>query len=150
MPLWPESQSIAASLSLPADALQRSFLLIPAVFSLVAACAPVTSLDGQRMPMRSDAFSEYVESVFRQQNDVATQLAFALDREEFDSPSYVLLEAAELGLLEACAGLNDLAVRRRDGSSAGGLGAARAARRAPACEQAAVEAQAVIDGLGDS
>ncbi len=96
------------------------------------------------MGMRSDAFAEYVEFVFRQQNEIGTELAFALDSVEFDSEQYLMLEAAELALLEACMGLNELAVRGQNGRSAGGLGAARAARRAPECERAAVAAQAAI------
>jgi hypothetical protein len=114
------------------------------MLGVTAGCAAVTSLDGERMSMRSAAFASYVEAVFRRQNEVATELAFALDSAPFDSARYRQLEAAEAALLDACDGLNLIAERRRDGEGAGGLRAARAARKAPECERAALSAAGVL------
>jgi len=114
------------------------------MLGFTAGCAAVTSLDGERMTVRSATFASYVEAVFRRQNEVATGLAFALDAEPFDSARYRRLEAAESALLDACDGLNVIAERRRDGEGAGGLKAARAARKAPECERAALSAAGML------
>ena len=113
----------------------------------LAAIAPgcaVTSVDGERMRPGSDAFSSYVEAVFRRQNEVATALSFALDDEMPNTPRFEALEAAETELLTTCRGLNELARRRRDGASLNGMGALRRAREAPACERAAAAAAALL------
>jgi hypothetical protein len=104
--------------------------------AFLGACASVTSVDGTRLRMGSDAFAAYVESVFRAQNTVATELAFALDEADPGTERFERLETVETELIAACAGLNELAVRRRDGRAAGGLRGAGAARSAPACERA--------------
>lgn len=109
-----------------------------------AACVSVTTLDGERLAMTSPAFRAYVESVFRAQNRVATELAFALEAAGSDSAGYAMLESAEIELIDACAGLNEIAVGRRDGTGRGGPGRAEAARRAPDCERAARAAEAAI------
>jgi ABC-type uncharacterized transport system permease subunit len=101
----------------------------------LAGCA-VTSIDGVRMPLGSDSFADYVEAVFRGQNELATAIAAAIDDLSPGSERYAVLENAELELLAACRGLNQLARARRDGESAGGLGGLKRAREAPACERA--------------
>ena len=53
----------------------------------LSACA-VTSADGRRMSPRSDAFADYVEAVFRRQNEVSGELAFALDELDVDTNLY--------------------------------------------------------------
>jgi hypothetical protein len=92
----------------------------------------------------SDAFSNYVEAVFRRQNEIATELTLALDDEDPKSDRYVLLEDAELELLTACQGLNQLATRRRNGEAVGGAGALKRARQAPECERATASAAALL------
>ena len=83
--------------------MRRSIVTIMiSMLGVTAGCAAVTSLDGERMSMRSAAFASYVEAVFRRQNEVATELAFALDAAPFDSARYRQLEAAETALLDAC------------------------------------------------
>lgn len=106
-------------------------------------CA-VRSLDGERLPVRSEAFADYVETVFRRQNEVATELAFAFDDLDPGSELYARLENAESALLDACRGLNQIAQRRRDGDPLGGLGALSRARQAPACERATLAAEAAL------
>ena len=109
----------------------------------LSGCA-VTSLDGQHMVPGSDEFADYVELVFRRQNAVATELALALDDVDPASDRYTELEAAELDLLTACRGLNEIASSRRDGDDARGLAALRRARQAPDCERAAEAAAAAL------
>lgn len=106
-------------------------------------CA-VTSVDGRRMSLRSESFADYVEAVFRRQNDVAAELAFEIDELADDDPGYETLEAAEFELMSACRGLNQLARAQRAGESPGGFGALKRARSAPACEQAAEKAHALL------
>jgi hypothetical protein len=110
----------------------------------LSACA-VTSLEGERLPVRSEAFAAYVEAVFRRQNEVATELVFALEKADLDGERYRRLEAAELALLGACRGLNEIAQRRRDGDDGGGLAALRRARQAPECEAATLDAVEVLE-----
>lgn len=100
--------------------------------------------DGRRLRPGSDAFANYVESVFRLQNEAATELALALDTEDPGNTRYEALEDAELDLLRACRGLNELAARRRDGESPGGAGALRRAREAADCERAAIAAAELL------
>ena len=110
------------------------------ILGTVAGCA-VTSVEGRRMGVGSDAFADYVEAVFRRQNETATALGFALDGEAPGSERYRALEAAELNLLTACRALNELASAARAGESRRGPGSLRRARQAPECELAAIAAE---------
>lgn len=114
-----------------------------AIVALVVGCA-VTSVDGVRLRPGSDAFSDYVESVFRRQNEIATELALVLDDEPPETERYGTLEDAELELLRACRTLNELAEAQRDGESPGGIGALKRARLAPDCERATQHAAGVL------
>lgn len=116
---------------------------------LAVGCAPVTTLDGERLALTSEAFRTYVESVFRKQNAVATDLTFALEDEGLSEADSAVLESAEAALLAACEGLNELAAERRDGEKPGGIRAAKAARQAPQCELAARNARAALDLVGE-
>lgn len=115
----------------------------------MSGCASVTTAGGKTLRVRSDAFAAYAEGVFREQNRIASRLAFALaDLDETSGPRYDSLTSAEDALLDACAGLNDVAARVRDGRNAGALRGLRAAREAPACERAATAAKAVLNDKG--
>ncbi|HEX6993757.1 MAG TPA: hypothetical protein VF339_06375 [Gammaproteobacteria bacterium] len=118
--------------------------LVAAAAAAVVGCAPVTTLDGERLPVRSDEFAAYVEDVFREQNRVASALAFAL--EDATDPARIdALETAEDALFAACDGLNALAAARRDGERTGPFRSLEAARRAPECERAAADARRILD-----
>jgi hypothetical protein len=119
---------------------------IPAILMLclgLAGCA-VTSADGERLRPGSDAFADYVEAVFRRQNQLQIELALALDDANPDSERYQALEVVELELLTICRPLNELAAQRGAGESTGGPGALKRARQAPACERAAEKAAALL------
>jgi hypothetical protein len=130
-------------MSRPFGPTRRLSFALAGLLLCLAGCA-VTSGGGQRLRPGSDAFAAYVEAVFRRQNEVATELSDALDRADPDSAHYDRLEDAELDLLIACHGLNELAQRRRSGERVGGFGALRRARRAPDCERAAEAAAALL------
>ena len=119
---------------------------------VIAGCAAgcaVTSVDGDRMRLRSDRFTDYVEATFRRQNEVSTDLAVAIDEAGVDSARYSILETVEGRLLETCRGLNELARAQRDGEPVGGLGALKRARGAPDCEQATAAAAAALDSVSE-
>jgi hypothetical protein len=97
----------------------------------LSGCAAVSTVDGERLPFASDEFRAYVERVFREQNRVADELAFALEVPGLDGTE---LGAAEQRLLDACAGVNELATARRDQRRLGMRRSASAARTVPQCE----------------
>ncbi|MGD8324092.1 MAG: hypothetical protein PVF50_06970 [Gammaproteobacteria bacterium] len=102
----------------------------------LAGCAGIVTADGTAMRPGSAAFTAYAERVFRLQNQVLDALAFALEAQ----PDEMTLIAAEDSVLRACAGLNEIAVRRQRGAAARVLRDARTARRIPECEAAAIAA----------
>jgi hypothetical protein len=108
---------------------------------ILEACAVVTA-DGQRLAMTSTEFPAYVERVFREQNRLADQFAFALEDGAKTPPE---LEAAEQSLLTACARLNELATARRDGRRLGVRRSAAAARSVPACEETTRRSAATLE-----
>ena len=119
-------------------------LALAAAPALLAACA-VTTADGTRLGLTSSEFRAYVERVFRDQNKVASDLAFALDDATASGGSAPPeLTAAEDELLRACAGVNELATSRRDQQDLGVGKSASAARSAPDCERATRAAQTAL------
>lgn len=107
----------------------------------LAGCAAVVTADAERLRLTSPAFPGYVERVFREQNRVADQLAFAIEAVA-EPPAAVA--AAEQALLRACAGVNELATARRDSLPLGLRRSASLARGVPECERAAREAASVL------
>ncbi|MGI9258669.1 MAG: hypothetical protein ACR2QQ_07530 [Gammaproteobacteria bacterium] len=107
---------------------------LPILFlGALAGCAStVTTLDGRHLRLSSLEFGLYFERVFRDQNEVATVLAFA-QSDVADGSEFVALED---DLLAACAGLNELALASRDGRSLSRRRQAGLAATAPACEEA--------------
>lgn len=108
--------------------------------ALSAGCAAVHTADGRRIGVATPAFRSYVETVFREQNAVGTELAFALE----DGTGGSDLAAAEDALLAACAELNRLAAAERDGRRLPNAERLHAARSAPECERAAAAARVAL------
>jgi hypothetical protein len=108
---------------------------------VLAGCAAVTTLDGQRLGLPSEEFRGYVERVFREQNRVADELAFALEGPGGEATG---LAAAEAQLLAACSGVNELATARRDERRLGMRRSLSAARSVPQCEGAARAAERAL------
>ncbi len=120
-------------------ALRTPFL---AAILVLSGCATVSTLDGERLELTSPEFRAYVERVFREQNRVADELAFALD----EVPPRAGLAEAEQTLLEACALVNELATVRRDERRLGLRRSAEGARSVPECERATSAAAALLAG----
>jgi hypothetical protein len=116
--------------------------LAPFLLAVPAGCASVATSDGERLSLSSDEFRAYVERVFREQNRVADEVAFAL---EAATGQRADLAAAEQRLLDACAGVNELATARRDQQRLGMRRSAAAARTVPQCEAAAHAANALLE-----
>jgi hypothetical protein len=108
----------------------------------------VTTAEGERLRVASPEYRDYVEAVFRAQNRVASELAFALEDAPIPpvEPSDRALAAAESRVLAACERLNEVAARRRDEERAGLRRGIAAAREAPRCEAATRAAEAVLAG----
>jgi hypothetical protein len=113
---------------------------------ILAGCAAVTSADGRRLGLASAEFRSYVEQVFRDQNRVASELAFAIEESPGVSraPGSIDLDAVEEALIAACAPVNELATARRDEQALGLRRSAALAREAPACERATRAAQEAL------
>jgi hypothetical protein len=122
-------------------------LIILYFFALAAICGCAGSLatgDGERLRISSAEFAEYAQDVFRLQNQVLDELAFALD----ERPDDIGLQNAEETVLDACADINELAVRRQRGRGVRPLRDMEAARSVPACEAAAAMASEAIRSRG--
>lgn len=122
---------------------------LPFLALLLAGCAGViTTADGRRLALTAPEFPAYVESVFRQQNQVATDLAFALEDAPDDGAVAARLSAAEDALLAACTDLNELATLRRDDRRTGLRLKLETAKSAPRCEAATLDAKRVLASAG--
>ena len=116
---------------------------------LLAGCAAtITTADGRRLALSAPEFPAYVETVFREQNRVATELAFALEDAPEDGAASKRLSAAEDVLLAACADLNELATLRRDERRTGLKLKLETAKSAPRCETATLEAKRALETVG--
>jgi len=115
--------------------------LLLAATAAVSACAAVVTADDERLRLASPEFRAYVERVFREQNELADALAFAVEDRPTPPPAIV---AAEQALLGACNGVNELATARRDSRRLGMRDSLDLARSVPECERAARQAGAVL------
>lgn len=124
----------------------RAWVALPV--GVLAGCATVTSVDGERHAISSDAFRSYAETVFRRQNAALSELAFALDGSELAPEQISALEAVEADLIGTCAALNELAIRRRDNRDVGVRGQLDAARSVPDCERVVIAAERLLVETG--
>ena len=115
------------------------------VLVALAGCAAISTADGDRLALQSEEFRAYVERVFREQNRVADELAFALEASDAARGE---LAVAEQRLLEACAAVNELATARRDELRFGLRRSLSAARTVPYCEQTTRSVAQALAGDG--
>jgi hypothetical protein len=117
------------------------------VNTILGGCVGAVELaNGRHIPLNSKEFEDYVEYVFKYQNRVADELAFALvDADVTDAKAQMDLEQAEANLQTACSGINELATARRDGQRISVRRKLEFARQVPDCEQAATVANGVIE-----
>jgi hypothetical protein len=111
--------------------MSRAHLVASCAFVLLTGCAAIATPDGERLRLTSVEFRAYVERVFREQNRVADEVAFAL---EASDPPPGLADGEER-LLAACEGVNELATARRDERRLTLRHSLSAARTVPRCEQ---------------
>lgn len=111
---------------------------VAALFSvMLSGCvATVETLDGAAHRITSEAFRDYAEAVFREQNRIVSMLVFRMEDERVEPATLELLEQAEAQLLADCRDLNEVAVRRRDRERRRWVADARAAKTVPTCERA--------------
>ena len=119
-----------------------NYLILLSFLQILWGCGGyVTRPDGQRIGLASDEFRDYVEAVFRLQNRLTDELAFAIeDNRESDQG----LVEAEARLLDACSGVNELALAARDGQQLPVGRKLALARTVPDCEAAANRATAML------
>ena len=110
---------------------------LAALFSVMCGgcVTTVETLDDTELRITSDAFRDYAERVFREQNRIVSALAFSLEDEALDPETIGRLEEAETRVLTACRDLNVIAARRRDRGPRRPLAEMRAARTVPECER---------------
>ncbi len=113
----------------------------PLALLALTGCAAIQTADGDRLAVTSPEFRTYVERIFREQNRVADEVAFALDAPGAEQGP---LPAGEQRLLEACSGVNELATARRDEQRLGARRSLEAARSVPKCEEAARSVAALL------
>ena len=114
----------------------RRALFLASISVLGTGCVSVTTQDGERLTAPSSEFRAYIEAVFREQNRVATDLAFALESVS-GGAAQDEIELAEGELIAACASLNEIATERRAGRELSRQRQIDAARRAPHRDMAA-------------
>ena len=122
----------------------RLSLCLLVLVAALSACTAVTTAGGRHLRVTSEAFRSYVESVFREQNRVETKLSFALAGSALSDADRTALQEADTALLDACAGLNEIATSRENQERMGKLRQLRAARRAPVCEKTTERARDVL------
>jgi hypothetical protein len=119
-------------------------LMFFALAGVYGCAGSLATADGERLRISSAAFADYAERVFRLQNEVLDELAFSLA----ERPDDIALLNAEEMLLEACADINEVAVRRQRGGGVRPLRDMEAAQSVPACESAAVMASEAVRSRG--
>ena len=89
-----------------------------------------------------EEFSRYVESVFRLQNSMTSEIMALLETD--DAKNYVALLQAEQHMQEKCASLNEYASRDIDGLSISFFLRRRVEKSAIDCEQAAQKVKSLL------
>lgn len=91
----------------------------------------------------SEEFARYVESVFKLQNSMTSQIMALADSDDKPANLDVLLQS-EQRMQKKCEALNEYAARDSDGLSTGLLLQNRVAQSAKDCEMSAKEVQALL------
>lgn len=105
---------------------------------LLASCSiPIVNGYGEKGQSKKD-FERYVESVFKLQNQLTSQvMMIAVSGEEYEDYDELLL--AEQQMREACEPLNEYAVKEIEGSRIGFFLRRRVEKSANACERSAIK-----------
>ena len=115
---------------------------------VLAGCAPyITAANGDRMRANSQEFRDYARHVFEMHNEAVTKIAYTLDDLESDPDQidrYNGIADADDHMMDACAGLDKLAIARRDGKQLKMSELAGVASSIPDCERATAQATRLI------
>jgi hypothetical protein len=117
-----------------------AYILIAIALMLSACAAPFFGYGTNGLS--KEAFTRYVETVFRLQNSMTSELMLL---QETGDPRYQdVLLAAEQSMQEACGSLNEYAARDGEGLRIGLLLQRRVEKSAQACEQAALKVKSLL------
>lgn len=114
-------------------------LIYPVIFLVLPGCS-LTNLVGD--DSESGDLAAYVESVFKLQNRVTSEMMAITSVGDMDDPQLLVAEKAMQG---ACLPLNQYASRESDGLSTGLFLRRRVQMSANACEQSARELEALLN-----
>lgn len=89
-----------------------------------------------------EEFTRYVESVFRLQNSITSEI---MALQEADATDYPGLSKAEQNMQEACAPLNEYVSRESEGLDTGLFLRRRVEKTAVECEQNALKVKALLE-----
>jgi hypothetical protein len=93
-----------------------------------------------------EEFAQYVEDVFRLQNNVTSQIMILLENGDIKSQQQPILKA-EQHMQELCSPINEYASRERDGLNRGLLLRRRVEKSAEDCDKAAQEVELLLKRL---
>jgi len=129
---------------------RRLGTLVPLASLLcLAACVPlVETQDGRHLRATSPAFKDYVERVFRQQNNLSWALVEALETVS-DPDKRQKLNQLESQLRRACEPVNRLASARRRGTASSRAEQLALVRTLPQCEASSQEARQLLNRLNE-
>jgi len=115
----------------------------------LASCVPlVETQDGRHLRATSQAFKDYAERVFRQQNSLSWALVEALERVS-DPDTLQRLTQLENQLRQDCEPVNRLASARRRGTTTSRAEQLALVRALPQCEARSQEARQLLDRLDE-
>lgn len=93
-----------------------------------------------------EAFREYAERVFREQNQVTDEIMWRMPDIEVKNPDLATqLAQAEMEMFAACEPLNELAILYRDQQKPGLIKKFSSARSVRSCDQATQSATTLLD-----
>jgi hypothetical protein len=113
------------------------------MFFLMVITLPGCSLPFMSSGQTTEEFASYVESVFKLQNSMTSQIMALADSDDKPANIDALLQA-EQNMQKKCEALNEYAARDSDGLSTGLLLQNRVAQSAKDCETSAKQAQALL------
>ena len=90
------------------------------------------------------SFSEYVEDVFRRQNNIVSEILIIIE-DDADETDHAELIRSEQNLQEACKLLNEYAVRERDELTMGLIFKRKVKNSVAGCEKAIENAESLLD-----
>ena len=120
----------------------QNWMIILIVLQLSGCSIPFFSGYGSEDRTREE-FAQYVEKVFRLQNNVTSRIMILMESGDIISPQPLM--KAEQHMQELCSPINEYASREIDGLNKGFLLQRRVEKSAEDCDKAAQEVEALLD-----